>query len=255
MRRTKGFTLIELLVVIAIIALLVSILVPSLNRARELAKRAVCAASLNGIGKAISYWANDPEKNEDFPIINAGNDMDTVKAMAEGGKATVAELYVEDTTENILENLNKLVEEGLVGFKSFLCPSTNTKLMDRSAATAKYGLRGPNVGGAEVYHIDFGLHWGTGTNANWSSISGDFALLADANIGDTKITASTWNHGTDGVNVLGASGGVKWVAEDANHCIVVSGDNIYTNGGAAGTTGATDTLPTSNSDQVIYSPL
>ena len=54
MRRTKGFTLIELLVVIAIIALLVSILLPSLNRARELAKRAICGANLNSIGKGIA---------------------------------------------------------------------------------------------------------------------------------------------------------------------------------------------------------
>jgi prepilin-type N-terminal cleavage/methylation domain-containing protein len=57
--RRKGFTLIELLVVVAIIALLISILLPSLSRARELAKRTVCGSNMSGVGKALMIYAND----------------------------------------------------------------------------------------------------------------------------------------------------------------------------------------------------
>lgn len=65
MNRKKAFTLIELLVVVAIIALLISILLPSLSRARELAKRAVCASNLRGLGQAMVIYAND--NTEQYP--------------------------------------------------------------------------------------------------------------------------------------------------------------------------------------------
>jgi type II secretory pathway pseudopilin PulG len=54
--------------VVAIIALLISILLPSLARARELSKRAVCGKNLSGIGQAVATYAADKENSGFFPI-------------------------------------------------------------------------------------------------------------------------------------------------------------------------------------------
>jgi len=55
----SGFTLIELLVVIAIISLLVSILLPSLQKAKELARQTVCMANLKSCGLSFVYYVEE----------------------------------------------------------------------------------------------------------------------------------------------------------------------------------------------------
>jgi len=67
MKKAKAFTLIELLVVIAIIALLLSVLMPSLKKVRDLGKRAVCLAHLHSLGISWVVYADE----NDGRITNA----------------------------------------------------------------------------------------------------------------------------------------------------------------------------------------
>jgi prepilin-type N-terminal cleavage/methylation domain-containing protein/prepilin-type processing-associated H-X9-DG protein len=55
----RGFTLIELLVVVSIIALLVSILLPALNKAREQARRTICGSNFHHVGVINQLYAAD----------------------------------------------------------------------------------------------------------------------------------------------------------------------------------------------------
>ena len=69
-----GFTLIELLVVVAIIALLVAILLPSLNAARGHAERIVCASNVRQFAMAFYYYCNDNGGQMPEHMHNGGPD-------------------------------------------------------------------------------------------------------------------------------------------------------------------------------------
>ena len=71
-RRKDGFTLVELLVVVGIIALLVTILAPALQRAMELARRAVCATNLGSIGRGLMLYETEYESYPYVPLNGGG---------------------------------------------------------------------------------------------------------------------------------------------------------------------------------------
>ncbi len=140
-RKLRAFTLIELLVVIAIIALLISILLPSLSRARELSKRLVCASNIKGCGTSAKIYANDNYEKWMVPafkrsaINNEGINY-TVNPNGIGGEGPVGyERDEESESESafgqggtavlsVTRAFWMMVRTGDITVKQFICPSS-----------------------------------------------------------------------------------------------------------------------------------
>ncbi|GAG00935.1 unnamed protein product, partial [marine sediment metagenome] len=73
MREKKAFTLVELLIVVSIIALLITLIMPSLGRARDLAKKAVCAAKESAYARAVAIYVANHDSYPPFaPVPHPG---------------------------------------------------------------------------------------------------------------------------------------------------------------------------------------
>ncbi len=93
-----GFTLIELLVVIAIIALLVSILMPSLQQAKTLAGVAACQNQMHSLGIGVLQYTN--ECNDFMPYVDGSGNADTYLTVFGGKSNGYGRLYQMRLVEN-----------------------------------------------------------------------------------------------------------------------------------------------------------
>jgi len=253
---SKGFTLVELLVVIGIIALLISILLPSLNRARETANRVKCASNLRQIGQAIQLYSN--ENKGLYPrtffdgtgalytntIANVGSQAsDPFTGTASGVGGTVG-------ANNVTASLFLLLRTQEIGSEVFTCPSSNAE-KDSFEGGSNTALNRSNFSNltrnlsysyANPFPTTSAI--GNGYKLN-NSLTPDFTVMADINPGNTVNGASTSNagtvrtnssasgmkdgnsnnHGQDGENVLYGDGHVEF---QNNPFVGIQRDNIYT---------------------------
>jgi prepilin-type N-terminal cleavage/methylation domain-containing protein/prepilin-type processing-associated H-X9-DG protein len=178
--RGKGFTLIELLVVIGIIAVLMSLLLPALSRARETSRRTACLANLASLGKAMFMYSHD---NHDR--LPNSNPADTWSA-ATGGDALVpfAEIY-------------------LSAPGTFHCPSDSDPV-PTSIDTADYLV--PNS--AHVSYEFYSIFWAPEYGPLLPQLKGQAPLAWDLDGGELQ--SPLQNHGNTGGNVLFADGHAQW---------------------------------------------
>lgn len=74
-QKRSGFTLVELLVVVGIIALLISILLPVLGKARSAAQSAVCLSNLHQLGLATAMYVDEHRGYLPYPTSTEGEEM------------------------------------------------------------------------------------------------------------------------------------------------------------------------------------
>lgn len=153
MKLKKGFTLVELLVVISIIALLLSILMPSLGKARESARGVVCGSNLRNIGMAV--------------VMYIENNKNTLPYAARQEKRGFERWYVEALYDYIGAARGEEKSKNI-----YICPSAKYDVDPLKSEIYRPMLNGkvmPDQVGLSNIYVEVGMSYGA--NASFDGVT------------------------------------------------------------------------------------
>ena len=167
----RAFTLVELLVVVSIIALLISILLPSLRTAREGAKAVVCGATLHDFSNGLNTYA--AEESEWIPGYNTSGVEIWMNSWQDPNKMSQSQLPTQtyDWMTPILRLVTELPSDRAKKFRTLLtdfgCPSVRVQAtlydddepQDINRFVADTGEHGKYPGWSYLMPIHF-QYWG-----------------------------------------------------------------------------------------------
>jgi prepilin-type N-terminal cleavage/methylation domain-containing protein len=176
----RGFTLIELLVVVGIIGLLISILMPALNRAREMSNRTKCLSNLRQLAMAMLIYSDDYKGR--LPIVDPGN-------------------HDWGATNYVLVALNR---DYVKSPATFHCPSDN----DPEQKQITSGDYIP-VDSARTSYDFYSIWWDPRFGPKLTRLH-DAPLVWDLDVNPAGTPADGQNHGPTGGNVIYADTHADW---------------------------------------------